>query len=164
MRVTSGRDGWCGPHCAGGMRHPDCDGLTAEERARREQVRLAAADLIEAGASDREVARRFRLTPDVDEPLTPGPGGTRCKFHAGQLRALEAVLEAGPAACGWSDQCWTLARITKTVRRRFGVDYTPAGLDLPLHRIGWSVQIPTAKPPSGTSRGSLPGRTSSGPS
>jgi hypothetical protein len=28
------------------------------------------------------------------------------------------------------------------VRRRFGVDYTLAGLDLLLHRIGWSVQVP----------------------
>jgi hypothetical protein len=41
---------------------PDGCGLTAAERARREQVRLAAADLIEAGASDREVAKRFRMT------------------------------------------------------------------------------------------------------
>jgi hypothetical protein len=32
------------------------------ERTRREQVRLAAANLIEAGASDREVARRFRAS------------------------------------------------------------------------------------------------------
>ena len=44
------------------MRYPDGGGLTAAERARREQVRLAAADEIEAGASDREVARRFRVT------------------------------------------------------------------------------------------------------
>ncbi|WP_260474755.1 helix-turn-helix domain-containing protein [Streptomyces sp. WAC 05379] len=44
------------------MRYPDGGGLTAEERDRREQVRFAAADLIEAGASDREVARRFRVT------------------------------------------------------------------------------------------------------
>jgi len=43
------------------MRYPDGGGLTAAERARREQVRLSAADLIEAGASDREVARRFRV-------------------------------------------------------------------------------------------------------
>ena len=28
------------------------------------------------------------------------------------------------------------------VRRRFTVDYTPAGADLLLHRIGWSVQVP----------------------
>ncbi|MDQ2876172.1 MAG: transposase, partial [Actinomycetota bacterium] len=37
------------------MRYADGGGLTAE-RARREQVRLAAAELIEAGASDREAA------------------------------------------------------------------------------------------------------------
>ena len=29
------------------------------------------------------------------------------------------------------------------VRRRFGVTYTLAGLDLLLHRIGWSVQVPS---------------------
>jgi Homeodomain-like domain len=38
------------------------DGLTAAEHARWEQVRLAAAELIEAGASDREVAKRFRVS------------------------------------------------------------------------------------------------------
>jgi Homeodomain-like domain len=32
------------------------------ERARRQQVRLAAAELIEAGASDWKVARRFRMS------------------------------------------------------------------------------------------------------
>ena len=47
---------------AGVMRYPDGGGLTAAERARREKVRLAAAELIEAGASDREVARRFRVS------------------------------------------------------------------------------------------------------
>ena len=45
------------------MRYPYGGGLTAAERARRERVRLAAADLIEAGTSDRELARRFRVSP-----------------------------------------------------------------------------------------------------
>jgi putative transposase len=44
------------------MRYPDGGGLTAAERARREQVRFAAAELIEAGASDREIAKRFRVS------------------------------------------------------------------------------------------------------
>ena len=35
---------------AGGVRYPDGGGLTTAERARREQVRLAAAELIEGGA------------------------------------------------------------------------------------------------------------------
>src|SRR6266568_1099141 len=57
-------------------------------------------------------------------------------------RGHEAVLEAGPAVWGWDeDQCWTLARIAEVVHRRFTVDYTLAGLDLLLHRIGWSVQV-----------------------
>ncbi|GHE11709.1 hypothetical protein GCM10010339_72410 [Streptomyces alanosinicus] len=129
--------------------------MTAEERAWREQVRLAAADLIEAGDSDREVARRFRATRmsanrwrralasgGREALASKGPGDARCKLDAAQLRTLEAVLDAGPAASGWSDQCWTLARI---VHRRFGVEYTLAGLDLLLHRIGWSVQVPFRK-------------------
>ena len=44
------------------MKYPDGGGLDAAERARREMVRLEAADLIEAGASDREIAKRFRVS------------------------------------------------------------------------------------------------------
>jgi transposase len=141
---------------AGCMRYPDSGGLTAAERARREQVRLAAAELIEAGASDREVALWFRVSRmsanrwrralAAGGPAalaSKGAGGARCKLSAAQLRELETVLEAGPAAWGWDeDQCWTLARIAEVVRRQFRVGYTLAGLDLLLHRIGWSVQVP----------------------
>jgi transposase len=144
-----------GVRYAGCMRYPEGGGLTAEERAGRERVRLAAAELIEAGASDREVARRFRVTRMSANRwrralaaggrralASKGPGGARCKLSRAQVRELEAVLDAGPAAGGWEDQCWTLARIAELVRRRFGVSYTLAGLDLLLHRIGWSVQVP----------------------
>jgi hypothetical protein len=46
---------------AGVMRYPDGGGLDAAERARRERVRLAAPEMIEAGASDPEIATRFRV-------------------------------------------------------------------------------------------------------
>src|SRR5260221_1101597 len=138
------------------MRYPDGGGLTGAEGARREQVRLAAGELIEAGTSDREVGRRFRVSrmsanrwrralAAGGRPAlgSKGAGGARCKLTPAQLRELETVLDAGPAAWGWDeDQCWTLARIAEVVHRRFGVDYTLAGLDLLLHRIGWSVQGP----------------------
>ena len=143
---------------AGAMRYPDGGGLTAQERARREQVRLAAAEMIEAGASDREVAKRFRvsrmsanrwrrsLAAGGREALASrGAGGARCKLTPVQVRELEAVLDAGPAISGWEDQCWTLARIADLVRRRFRVEYTLAGLDVLLHRMGWTVQVPARR-------------------
>lgn len=43
------------------MGYPDGGGLDAAERARREQLRFAAAELIEAGASDQGIAKRFRV-------------------------------------------------------------------------------------------------------
>jgi len=75
-----------------------------------------------------------------------GAGGARCKLSPAQLAELEAVLDAGPAASGWDeDQCWTLARIAEVVRRRFRAEYTLAGMDLLLHRLGWTVQVPARR-------------------
>src|SRR3954451_4539540 len=137
------------------MRYAQGGGLTAEECARREEVRLAAAEWIEEGAGDREVAARSRVTrmsanrwrralvaggrPAL---ASKGPGGARCRLSSAQLDELQALLEAGPAVWGWDDQCWTLARVAEVVQKRFGVEYTLAGLDLLLHRMGWSVQVP----------------------
>jgi transposase len=140
------------------MRYPDGGGLDAAERARREKVRLAAAEMIEAGASDREIARHFRvsrmsvnrwrraLAAGGREALaSKGAGGMQCKLSPAQVAELEAVLDAGPAACGYLDQCWTLARIADQVWQRFAVEYTLAGMDVLLHRIGWSVQVPARR-------------------
>ena len=38
-----------------------------------------------------------------------------------------------------------LARIGELMRDRFGVAYTLAGLDVLLHRIGWSVPVPARR-------------------
>jgi putative transposase len=124
------------------MRYPDGGGLTAAERARRERVRLAAAELIEAGASDREIAKRFRvsrmsanrwrrsLAAGGKQALASrGAAGAQCKLTPAQLAELGAVLDAGPAACGYADQCWTLARIADQAcqRVRGGVHAGRAG-------------------------------------
>jgi putative transposase len=117
------------------VRYPDGGGLDAAERARRERVRLAAAEMIEAGASDREVAKHFRvsrmsanrwrraLAAGGREALaSKGAAGAQCKLSPAQVAELEAVLDAGPAACGYADQCWTLARVTEQAWRRFEVE------------------------------------------
>src|SRR5487761_1410700 len=85
------------------MRYPDGGGLDAAERARREHVRLAAAEMIESGASDREVAKRFRvsrmsvnrwrraLAAGGREALaSKGAGGAKCKLTPAQVAELEA--------------------------------------------------------------------------
>ena len=157
LEVRDG-DGWPSVRYAWCMRYGEGGGLTAAERARREQVRLAAADLMEAGATDREVARQFRVSRMSANRwrralaaggraalASRGAGGARCKLARAELDELAAVLEAGPAAQGWEDRCWTLARVTDVIWRRFGVEYTLAGVDLLLHRIGWSVQFPARR-------------------
>src|SRR3982750_422052 len=106
------------------MRYAQGGGLTAEECARREQVRLEAAEWIEEGATDGEVAARFRVTrmsanrwrralAGGGRPAlaSKGAGGARCRLSPAQLDELQALLDAGPAAWGWTDQRWTLPRI-----------------------------------------------------
>src|SRR5258705_13302592 len=96
------------------MRSPEGGGGPARGRARREQVRLAAADQIEAGASDREVARRFRgsrlsanrwrralAAGGRAALLSKGPGRGPGKLTPAQARELETGPDAGPAVWGW---------------------------------------------------------------
>src|SRR5260370_30593217 len=100
------------------MRYPDGGGLTAAERARREQVRLAAAELIEAGASDREGARQFRvslmsanrwrraLAAGGQAALaSKGAGGAEGELSAAPLRAPEAVPAAAPTPPAAAAHC-----------------------------------------------------------
>ena len=177
LHISLYADGWGWVRYPEGMRYAEGGGLTAAERARRERVRMAAADLIEAGVSDREVANRFRVTRMSANrwrrALAAGgraalaskwPGGGPAKLTTAQVRELEIVLEAGPAVWGWDeDQCWTLARIAEVVRRRFKAGYTLAGLDVLLHRNGRSVQVPArqaAAPASWKASSPAPGLTS----
>src|SRR3954449_12315298 len=90
------------------MRYAQGGGLTAEECARREQVRLEAAEWIEEGATDREVGERLRVTrmsvnrwrralAAGGRPAlaSKGPGGARCRLGPAQLDELQALLDAG---------------------------------------------------------------------
>ena len=140
------------------MRYAGGGGLTEAERARREKVRLEAAEMTEAGASDPEVARRFRvsrmpanrwrraLAAGGRQALaSKGAGGAKCKLTDAHLAELEAVLDEGPAALGYEDQCWTLARVADLLWQRFGVEYTLGGVHVLLHRAGQRVQVPARR-------------------
>jgi transposase len=141
------------------MRYGEGGGLTAEQRAKREHVRMSAAQMFAGGATNSEVVRAFRVSAmsvsrwrraydagGVAALVSTGPGGNGCKLSGEQLTEVEALLDAGPAVHGWDeDQCWTLARIAALIQERFGVGYTLAGVAYLLHRLDWSVQVPTRR-------------------
>jgi putative transposase len=155
-RPASLRDfrGWRG--YAWFVRYADGGGLTAEGRARRESVRLQAAEMFAQDADPVQIARSLRVsTKSVyqwrrawraggqESLASRGPGGSPCRLDEAQLAELRAALEAGPAAHGWAeDQRWTLARAAALASRLFGVAYTPRGMSFLLHRIGYSPQVP----------------------
>jgi len=76
------------------MRYPDGGGRDAAERARREHVRLAAAELFEAGASDREVARHFRVS------RMSANRWRRALAGGGRARGRAALASRGAFPCG----------------------------------------------------------------
>jgi transposase len=139
----------------GGMRYPDGGGLTPTARVRREQVRLQAAGLFAEGVPAVAVAARLRVSTKSAYEwrrcwraggeaalASRGPGGASCRLSERQVQRLRAELARGPAAHGWADQRWTLARVAALIGRLFHVRYTVRGTSYLLHRIGFSPQVP----------------------
>ncbi|WP_256789761.1 helix-turn-helix domain-containing protein [Frankia sp. AvcI1] len=126
--------------------------MTAAGRARREQIRLRAADLFARGMSPPEVVRRLWVSRTsayawhqrweaggLDALRSVGPG-SRCRLDDEQRVRLAAELDRGPVAHGWTvDQRWTLGRFATLIARLFGVSYTLTGVDKLLYRMGYSA-------------------------
>jgi transposase len=138
------------------MRYPDGGGLTAAGRARREKVRLQAAQLFEQDMKPVQVAHQLRVSTKsayqwrrcwraggTTALASRGAGGAVCRLSPAQLARLCAELDKGPAVWGWTeDQRWTLERVTVLTGRLFHVRYTLRGTSYLLHRIGYSPQVP----------------------
>jgi transposase len=135
------------------MRYAQGGGLTAQERERREQVRLRAVRMFEEQLPPAQIARELRVTARSvcrwrQAWLAGGPAGAasrgqapRCRLDAGQLARLEQKLRAGPLAAGYRDQRWTLARVRDLIAADSGVQYTLPGVWYLLRRSGWSCQM-----------------------
>jgi transposase len=142
------------------MRYPDGGGLTAAGRARREAVRLQAAEWFDQDVAVSEIAKRLRVSEnavyrwrrqwrmDGEAGLvSKGPSGVDCRLSPEQQDQLAAALKEGPAAHGWvEDQRWTLARVADLITRLFGVRYTLRGVSFLLHRMKFSPQMPKHRP------------------
>lgn len=141
---------------AGGMRYPDGGGLTAEQRRRREEVRMRAVDLFEEGVEVPCIARELRVseksvyqwrrtwrTGGRAALRSRGPCGCDCRLGPHLQAKLAMWLDEGPAAHGWKDdQVWTAARVRTLIGRKFHLSYSVSGVTRLLHRMGYSVQMP----------------------
>jgi transposase len=148
------------------MRYAQGGGLTAEGRRRRELVRLAAVERFERRVAVAEIAAELRVSERSVQrwrrawEAGGAPGlasrgqAARCRLDDGQLAELDRVLDAGPAAAGWQDQRWTLARIRDLIAARFRVRYTVPGTWYLLRRRGWSCQ-PGARRAAGRGDGAV---------
>jgi len=137
------------------MRYPD-GGLDAAGRARRERVRLQAAQLFEQDMPPVQVAHQVRVSTKsayqwrrcwraggAAALASKGAGGAVCRLSAAQLARLRGELDKGPAVHGWTeDQRWTLERAATLIGRLFHVRYTLRGTSYLLHRIGFTPQVP----------------------
>ncbi|WP_455433129.1 IS630 family transposase [Streptomyces ossamyceticus] len=141
------------------MRYADGGGLTPAARRRREAVRIQAAELFAQQVKPPEVARQLRVSlksvyqwqqlwrqGGVDELLSRGPSGGRCRLSPRCLEKLARYLEQGPAAHGWTeDQVWTAARVATLIGRKFHVSYSVSGATRLMHRLGFSPQVPARR-------------------
>jgi transposase len=139
------------------MRYPQGGLLTAKGREFREQVRLTAAAMFADGAASAEVARALRVSVRSVErwraawrnggpaALASAGPATHPRLSPEQFARLETELHAGPAAHGWADQRWTLARVKALIGSMFHIPYTVRGVAYLLHRNGWTWQSPTRR-------------------
>ncbi|MFE7216439.1 winged helix-turn-helix domain-containing protein [Streptomyces sp. NPDC057611] len=67
------------------------------------------------------------------------------RLSGAQVAVLEEELGKGPAAHGFEDQRWTLARIQEVISRRFHLSLSVATVWRLLKRHGWSWQAPARR-------------------
>jgi transposase len=94
----------------------------------------------------RSVQRRGRPGCEAVPGLWVSKGPASLPLLSDELFAvLEAELDKAPAAHGWPDQAWTLARIKTQIGCRFHKSYTIQGVAALLKRHGWSCQVPARR-------------------
>lgn len=130
------------------MRPP---GSAAELEARR----LRAASLLAEGLSIAEVARRFgvdrssvkrwkrAMISGGVEALAARPNlGRRPRLTDEQRAELARIVRDGPRVAGFATDLWTLRRVAKVIRKRFGAAYHVRYLGRLLKKLGFTRQKP----------------------
>jgi len=126
--------------------------LTRDEMESR---RLLAAQDLQMGISQSQVARRFgvsRTTASRWHRALNGRGvealrkrrasGRPSRLNAEQLRGAAELYHAGPREAGFDADRWTTMRFAEAIFGRFGVRYDPDHVGRIMHRLGLRVRRP----------------------
>jgi transposase len=120
--------------------------LTRDEMENR---RLLAADDLQQGLSQSEVARKFgvsRTTASRWNRVLSGNGvealrkrrapGRPSRLNADQLKQVAELYRLGPRMSGFSTDTWTTARFAEAIQARFQIRYDPDHVGRIMHRLG----------------------------
>ena len=120
--------------------------LTRDEMESR---RLLAAQDLQTGLSQSQVARKFgvsRTTASRWNRSLSGKGldalkkrrapGRPSRLNAEQIAALKELYQGGPRAAGFESERWTTARFAEAILARFAIKYDPDHAGRIMHRLG----------------------------
>lgn len=138
--------------------------LTRDEMESR---RLMAAQDLQTGLSQSQVARKFgvsRTTASRWNRALSGKGvealrkrrapGRPSRLTTEQLNGVAEIYNAGPRAAGFDTDRWTTLRFADAIFMRFGIRYDPDHVGRIMHRLGLrdrmrtrrrAVEIPAAE-------------------
>ena len=126
---------------------------TAEQgiltRDEMESRRLMAAQDLQTGLSQSQVARKFgvsRTTASRWYRALHGRGvealrkrrapGRPSRLSKDQFATVAEIYKAGPRLAGFDANRWTTVRFAEAIRARFGVQYDPDHVGRIMHRLG----------------------------
>lgn len=122
-----------------------------------EQRRLAAVKLLKKGMPQAEVARSLGVSRQSvsdwakkfeyggKDGLKRRALGRPRQLSDAQCAKLGKLLIEGALTQGFATELWTLPRVAKLVRERFGIRYSNGHIWYLLRRLGFSCQRPARR-------------------
>ena len=123
-----------------------------------ERRRMQAADLLQKGVRQSEVARQVGAhRQSVSEWAATvrergrkglrkaGRAGRKPRLRPEDIKRIERGLKRGSEALGYESNLWTANRVAHLIEQECGIQYHPGHVWRILRRLGWSCQRPVGR-------------------
>jgi transposase len=129
------------------------------DRKALEERRKEAGRMFRSGATQAEVARRFKVSrmavskwhaswdkEGMEGLVSRGNPGKDPRLTPQNIVTVRRAILKGPRNAGYATDLWTLSRLTRLIRDVVCVSYHPSHVWKILQSMGFSAQMPSAKP------------------